>query len=62
MKIKKHKMKNKQLLVAAQQIIINCYEMLENAPQTMSNVQPILDVLNSAMKLRTLLSKLNGDD
>jgi hypothetical protein len=44
-------MKKEELRELAQQMRTRCYYALENAPQAMSNVCPILDVLTKVNKL-----------
>ncbi len=44
-------MERAELLKEAEAIKARCYYMLENAPQAMSNVSTILDVLRAVEKL-----------
>jgi len=61
--IKKYKtMKNQQkqeVMDKAKEIRANCYYMLDNAPQEMSNVSSILNVLTA---VKYLISKLEEED
>ena len=44
-------MKKEELIKEAYQIRKKCFLMLENAPQEMSNVTPILNVLTATKQL-----------
>ena len=44
-------MNKEELIKEAYQILEKCVFMLENAPQAMSNVMPILNVLEETKKL-----------
>jgi hypothetical protein len=55
-------MKNEQkqeVMDKAKQIRANCYYMLDNAPQEMSNVTSILNVLNA---VKCLIAQLEEED
>ncbi len=50
-------MNKEELIKEAYQILEKCVFMLENAPQEMSNVMPILNVLAETSKLIKALEK-----